>query len=178
MNLQAGKIKPFSLVALLLLLVSVSTASLRAEQLELPFPETPELDMTPGTLCIHPDSYRYPEKIPYCNRDVDSSTKYDIIDAYDRQYGYKIRASGRSSFKIDHFIPLCMGGSNEVSNLWPQHRSVYDLTDPLEPELCNRMASGRMNQVEAIAIIRRAKADPKLAPGIYDELVGNGRGRH
>jgi hypothetical protein len=139
------------------------------------FPETPHLKMTPGSTCENPDSFRYPEKVPYCERSVKSETKWAIIEDYDRQLGYNIRGTGRNNFKIDHLIPLCMGGSNEISNLWPQHKTIYELTDPLEPALCGRLAEGRMTQVEAIDFIRRAKQNPDEAPRMLRELVGNGR---
>ncbi len=139
------------------------------------FPESPNMKMTPGSTCQRPNSFRYPEKVPYCERSVTSETKWAIIEDYDRQLGFNIRGTGRNNFKIDHLIPLCMGGSNEISNLWPQHKSIYELTDPLEPALCGRMAEGRMTQVEAIDFIRRAKLDPQEAPRMLRELLGNGR---
>jgi hypothetical protein len=141
------------------------------------FPETPDMKMTPGTLCSQPDTLRYPEKVPYCERDVTSDTKWTIIEDYDRNLGYDIRGTGRNNFKIDHLIPLCMGGGNDIGNLWPQHKSIYELTDPLEPVLCGKMAEGKMTQVEAVDIIRRAKQSPHDAPQILRELVGSNYGR-
>lgn len=65
----------------------------------------------------------------------------------------------RSDFKIDHYIPLCMGGSNDSSNLWPQHASIYIHTDQLEFECCQKMKEGKLTQKEAIDIIVHAKAN-------------------
>jgi hypothetical protein len=65
----------------------------------------------------------------------------------------------RADFKIDHFIPLCAGGSNDSVNLWPQHKNVYEITDPIEPLLCAKMAQGRLSQTDAIKLIVRAKTD-------------------
>ncbi len=78
---------------------------------------------------------------------------------YDRQFGYTIENMQRSQFKIDHYIPLCAGGSNERENLWPQHVSVYTITDPLEPLICGKMSAGRLTQAKAVEFIKAAKND-------------------
>jgi len=83
-----------------------------------------------------------------------------IIRTYDIELGYDIGRMNRQDFKIDHYIPLCMGGSNETSNLWPQHKSVYFYTDRLEEAACTKMREGRLIQARAIDLIREAKADP------------------
>lgn len=94
------------------------------------FPKTPELSITTGKLCDYPIKKRYPEGIDYCERNVSYSMKESIIHEYDQKFGYKISTLPREDFKVDHFIPLCAGGSNDLVNLWPQHKSVYSLTDP------------------------------------------------
>lgn len=134
------------------------------------FPSTPDVSMTPGDVCKNPDEFRYPEKIPYCKRDVESQEKREIIARYDETFGYTIQQMDRQDFKIDHLIPLCMGGSNEVSNLWPQHKSIYSKTDPLEPLLCEMMSSGRILQDEAIRIIKAVKEEPDTAADVLKEL--------
>lgn len=143
----------------LALFVSFSVASFQATAGQQPFPIGPNSTMTPGSLCSQPDAYRYPEHIAYCNRNVDTQTKRAIIAAYDRNFGYKIQQMNRGDFKIDHYIPLCAGGSNNVNNLWPQHRSVYEITDVLEATVCEKMAQGRLSQADAITYIRYGKAN-------------------
>jgi len=144
--------------------------SMRAQNGER-FPRTPHLEMTPGSKCDHPDKYRYGEHVPYCERDVKSHRKAAIFVRYDSELGYATRSLNRMQFKIDHHIPLCMGGSNEDNNLWPQHSSVYELTDPAEGYLCEMMSSGTMRQAEAIKIIQEIKQSPERAaqilPGAY-----------
>ncbi|WII71109.1 hypothetical protein QJS83_11620 [Bdellovibrio sp. 22V] len=120
------------------------------------FPKGPDASLTPGALCNHPDSYRYPEKIKYCERDVSTSQKAAIFQKYD-QIGYRTRSMKRQAFKIDHYIPLCAGGSNDSRNLWPQHESVYEITDKLEQLVCEKMAAGRLKQKEAVELIMQAK---------------------
>lgn len=121
------------------------------------FPVGPNQQLTPGKLCDKPAEYRYPEHIAYCERDVTYDTKEVLIQQYDKQLGYHIEKLNRDDFKIDHYIPLCAGGSNDVSNLWPQHKSVYEITDPVEPLVCKKMAEGKLKQADAIQLIIRAK---------------------
>lgn len=123
------------------------------------FPIGPDPRVTPGTTCANSSVRRYPEKIVYCNRNVDPSLKAEIIRDYDRQFGYKIQQMNRGDFKIDHFIPLSIGGSNDKENLWPQHRSVFKKTDELEQMLSEKISQGRIKQEEAIRVIREAKTN-------------------
>ena len=106
------------------------------------FPVGPNPQLTPGKLCA---------------RDVTYETKDMLIHQYDRQLGYNIENLNRDDFKIDHYIPLCAGGSNDPSNLWPQHKSVYVITDPIEPLVCKKMSEGKLKQANAIQLIVRAK---------------------
>jgi hypothetical protein len=135
------------------------------------YPSGPNATMTPGDVCHQADSYRYDERIAYCSRDVSSQTKQSIIRQYDAQLGYRIQTMPRGKFKIDHFIPLCMGGSNERINLWPQHESVYKITDPLEQKLCEKMSQGKILQAEAIDLIRQAKNHLDQAPAILQRVT-------
>lgn len=136
------------------------------------FPKGPDAQMTPGEVCHNPTEYRYPEKIAYCKRNVDTSLKNQIIRAYDQNLGFGIGSMPRNKFKIDHFIPLCMGGSNEKENLWPQHESVYNLTDPLEQEACEKMAEGKLLQANAMELIREAKLDLSKVAEIRQHIHG------
>lgn len=134
------------------------------------FPRGPNLQLTPGSLCQHPDRYRYPEKIPYCERNVSPGTKDDVIRHYDRELGYHVQQMPRREFKIDHYIPLCMGGSNEPNNLWPQHETVYTVTDPMEALACEKMALGRLRQARAIELIKAGKADLSKVAAILQQI--------
>lgn len=130
------------------------------------FPTGPAQKLTPGQLCANPNSHRYPEKIAYCNRDVSPDLKRKIIENYDQDFGYTIESMPRKDFKIDHYIPLCMGGSNDISNLWPQHVSVYTQTDELEEVLCEKMDQGHLLQKDAVRLIKAAKNNLKQVPNI------------
>lgn len=133
------------------------------------YPKGPEEVVTPGELCNSPDAYRYPEKVAYCNRDVSTELKKAVFVKYD-QLGYRTRELKRMDFKIDHYIPLCMGGSNSDKNLWPQHKNIYNVTDPLEPVLCDKMAAGRLMQKKAVEYIVRAKNNLQEVSKILAEV--------
>jgi len=136
------------------------------------FPKSPNPQLTPGAICSKPDEYRYPEHIAYCERNVSIAKKQLVFDRYDTVLGFKIRDMDRDEFKIDHSIPLCMGGANELSNLWPQHKTIYEQTDPIEEKLCALMARGQMLQKEALVVIHRIKVDFSQAKAVERELDG------
>lgn len=133
------------------------------------FPMQPDPQLTPGELCSTPDSFRYPAQIPYCERDLATSEKWMIIQTYMHKLQFVINQSNREDFKIDHFIPLCMGGANTTKNLWPQHKSIYVITDPLERILCERLASGRITQKQAIDQMKFAKFHLDQVPGLLNQ---------
>lgn len=137
----------------LFLLLNFFAASVFA----LDFPKGPHVQVTPGTLCDTPTEYRYPEHINYCERDVSSDEKNVIFELYRRNFGYTLDLRNRSDYKIDHFIPLCAGGSNKQTNLWPQHKSVFNITDPMESVGCDKLKNGRITQKDLVALIMHAK---------------------
>lgn len=134
------------------------------------FPKNPNPEMTPGELCNTPSAYRYPEKIKYCDRNVSPEMKKEIIAEYDAEFGYRIQQMDRSKFKIDHLIPLCAGGANTKQNLWPQHESVYQITDRLEAEICAKMAEGKLMQRRAVELILTAKKNLDQADSIFQDV--------
>lgn len=125
------------------------------------YPRSPEPSLTPGALCTTPDSHRYPEQIAYCERALNSFNKESIFIAY-RAFGYSLSGE-RSQYKVDHFIPLCAGGSNEPANLWPQYYTISKITDPMEALGCEVLAKGKISQKNLIEIIVDAKMDLKTA---------------
>ena len=76
----------------------------------------------------------------------------------------------RGEFKIDHLIPLCAGGANTESNLWPQHKSVYKHTDPLELEVFNLIGKAKIKQSEAIRVIKECKLNLDRCAELLDYL--------
>ena len=153
-----------------LLVLSFLSLSTYAYTNDARFPAGPNSKMTPGKLCDSPSSYRYPEHIAYCERNVDPQTKAQIIKAYDQQFGYKIESMSRNEFKIDHLIPLCAGGSNDITNLWPQNRAVYEITDPVEPLICAQMEAGKLTQAQAVILVMKAKNNLDQVPEVLNTL--------
>jgi hypothetical protein len=149
----------------ILLNISLSTFAYSAAE----FPTGPNSELTPGELCSTPDSYRYPEHVAYCERDVSGELKDQVFAAY-RTLGYKLTANRRSSYKVDHYIPLCAGGSNNKENLWPQHLSIGSQTDFIEDLGCQKMAKGKISQANFIRLIKRAKNNLSEAPAVLSEL--------
>jgi hypothetical protein len=55
---------------------------------------------------------------------------------------YGLPAGTHPDYEIDHLIPLCLGGSDDFSNLWPQPRQTIEpkwnaeAKDRLERRLC------------------------------------------
>lgn len=147
-----------ALVHLLLLFSTTLAFAYKAD-----YPQHPEPELTPGSLCDRPDQYRYPERIAYCERDVNRYTKDDIFDSY-RRAGYRLKITKRADYKIDHYIPLCAGGSNHEDNLWPQHVSVFTITDPLESLGCEKLRHGLITQKKLVELIKRVKLDTRQAP--------------
>lgn len=122
------------------------------------FPMGPDLSITPGRLCESPDSYRYPERIAYCNREVDYEAKEVVFRLY-RDQGYRLKIVDRADYKIDHLIPLCAGGSNREENLWPQHKTLFQLTDPMESLGCDKLRQGKITQRDLVDVIIKVKKD-------------------
>lgn len=136
------------------------------------FPVGPAPTLTPGVLCTDSPVRRYPENIVYCERNVDTQLKNQIIKMYDETFGYSIRQMPRGEFKIDHFIPLSIGGSNSIDNLWPQHKSVYGVTDELEQVLFDKISQGKIKQDDAIRVIREGKLNLDHVPDLLKYVDG------
>lgn len=141
-------------------------ATLSSHVFSLDFPRSPNPQITPGSLCSHPDYYRYREKIPYCERDVPVQQKERIFMNYNKRLGFHMDPKRRYDFKVDHFIPLCAGGSNNDNNLWPQHYSIYKITDPLEGLGCEKLKLGLITHKNLVALIKQAKLNLNEAPRI------------
>jgi hypothetical protein len=72
---------------------------------------------------------------------------------------YRLRWERRGQFKIDHLIPLELGGADTIDNLWPQnlHAKPYgpDRKELLAEVLLKKIASKQMTLAQAQEEIRR-----------------------
>jgi len=113
---------------------------------------TPDYSITPGQICSEDnpdfDRFDYSEQIARCKRNVNKSKKIKIADLYGG-----IDQSEWPNYEFDHFIPLCAGGSNDISNLWPQPLDEANEKDVIENRVCNALRQGNMSQEEAISTI-------------------------
>ena len=137
------------------------------------FPTRPDPVETRGEICDqkNPDfsEFRYSEKIAYCKRNVDFKKRSEIYDSY------KIPAECRHRFTVDHFIPLSIGGCNDDTNLWPEHKLVKATRPNLEIDLYNMIKEGSITQEKAIIIIvkEKMKAKFKSQAMISEDLMNN-----
>lgn len=118
-------------------------------------PAGPDPKLTPGALCSYAavgfDGYRYPEHVAHCARMVTTTMKRTVLASYG------IAWSKRGAFTIDHLVPLCLGGSNDISNLWPETTAEAHSKDALEDRLCAALRAGRISQAEAVGRIKHWK---------------------
>lgn len=148
----------------------LSTTLTHATILGPEYPQSPLPQLTPGELCSTPTEYRYQENIPYCERDVVYELKEQVFNEY-RRAGFVIPVNERSSYKIDHFIPLCAGGANTFENLWPQHKTIYEITDSLEVLACDKLKQGKISQRNVVMLIKKAKMNLREVRSVRDQLA-------
>ena len=79
------------------------------------------------------------------HRSVTESMRYQVYAEYKR-------TQGPTCCEVDHLIPLELGGSNEIKDLWPQpydpRPGAYE-KDSLENELHKRVCKGEMPLADA-----------------------------
>lgn len=57
--------------------------------------------------------------------------------------------------ELDHLIPLELGGSNDITNLWPEVGKIPNAKDPVENDLKADVCAGEMTLAAARAAIAR-----------------------
>jgi hypothetical protein len=68
---------------------------------------------------------------------------------------YGLPPGAHPQFEIDHLIPLCLGGADTDSNLWPEPRRSIEkewpaeLKDDLEHRLCEMVCAGELDVGQA-----------------------------
>ena len=106
---------------------------------------------TSGSLCTTShrdfDGLRYAESIAHCKRNVSTRFKNEIC----LDYGVR----NRRDYKVDHIIPLSIGGDNSRENLWCQNKAID--TAPFEYDVYRLIKGGDVTQAEAIKLIMERK---------------------
>jgi hypothetical protein len=80
-------------------------------------------------------------------RNVPQSEKEAVFKEYNIGYPQPTGA-----YEVDHFIPLALGGSNDIKNLWPEPATPvpgFHEKDRVEFYLRNQVCKGRMPLEEA-----------------------------
>jgi len=125
-----------------------------------PIPQTPDRNVSPGDVCTESSEdfqeHRYEEQIPYCVRNVATETKGQVYEEY------HVSVESRGDYTIDHIIPLSIGGSNKMSNLWPEHKAIKRERQNLEYCLYIAIRDGRIHQKEAIDVVLDAKFNRRV----------------
>ena len=95
-------------------------------------------------------------------RNVPQSVKDDVYAAYG------IASHEPGQYEVDHLVPLELGGSNDIANLWPEAanpRPGFHEKDQVEDYLHEQVCSGSLPLQEAQARIAHDLADkPKIEP--------------
>ena len=85
-------------------------------------------------------------------RDVPTSLKKEVYTEYNLAY-----PEPTGTYECDHFIPLELGGSNDIKNLWPEPAEPvpgFRQKDRVENYLHDQVCSGKMTLEEAQKEIR------------------------
>lgn len=96
-----------------------------------------------------------PGKVARRDKDRNGVTEEMERKVFDR---YHIPWQRRPAFKVDHLIPVELGGADTIDNLWPQSRSIKPYNakrkELLTQRLLARIASGQMTLAQAQNEIR------------------------
>jgi hypothetical protein len=81
-------------------------------------------------------------------RNVPLSVRKNVFQEYGKEYPQPF-----GTYEVDHFIPLELGGSNDITNLWFEPAPGYKLKDKVENWLHDQVCKHGMNISEAQNII-------------------------
>ena len=129
----------------------------------------PDPSLTPGkadTLSLADLTKTYTDNCPNGKTSCTYSQDHRNVPAaehtkvYDE---YNVLQSARNiqSGEVDHFYPLCAGGSNDISNLWYQPiqnswngtNYGFKLKDDLETYVCAQIKAGKMQPQDAFSCV-------------------------
>ncbi|HKA18640.1 MAG TPA: HNH endonuclease [Blastocatellia bacterium] len=139
------KLQPFTksiatlAVSITFLLLSVALAQQGNHDL-------PNPNLTPGaTLKLTKDDLCGPNR-KEVEGNIPISLKTKVFELY------KIRTEATEPHNIDHLIPVSLGGSNDIANLWPQPLSGewnYNKKNELERRLRRMVCGGELELATA-----------------------------
>ncbi len=75
-------------------------------------------------------------------RNVPRSQRNQVFARYNVQWR-------PGAYEVEHFIPLCMGGTNGLANLWPAPKKDARQKALVDNHLCREICAGRVTLEEA-----------------------------
>jgi hypothetical protein len=106
----------------------------------------PDSKLTPG------DTFPGATAADVCTPGWATEHRHVTEEMRDQVYAEYGRTRGPDCCEVDHLIPLELGGSNEMRNLWPQPdapRPGSPEKDQLENELHRQVCSGKLSLTDA-----------------------------
>jgi hypothetical protein len=93
---------------------------------------------------VTPGAVYYTDRMQACafNRSTPrlSGKSYrDVAEYVFRLYGVPYKE--HPNYELDHLIPRCLGGADEVRNLWPQPLAEAKVKDAIEAAVCRRVCN-------------------------------------
>lgn len=72
--------------------------------------------------------------------EINRQTSLALKNWVAREYG----VASRRGYEIDHLVPLCSGGADVATNLWPQPINQARVKDRIEAATCRAVCEGRV----------------------------------
>lgn len=134
----------------LLVILSLLFGNLATAQID-----SPDSTKTPGGILTTDLSKICVSGYSKTVRDVSESLKKKVYKLYNVPLEERGSYNGKLISKIDHLVPLSMGGNNEIINLWPHYFDVpsnYGVLkkNKLENYMKVKMCKGNVTHEEAI----------------------------
>jgi hypothetical protein len=108
--------------------------------------EIPDMRLTPGLAASCDPAEVLQPGYARAHRKIGEKARREVLNRY------RIYLSNSWQYHIDHLIPLCLGGSNDIRNLWPHALNAMHppaLKTRLERKLLKMVRRGRMALREA-----------------------------
>lgn len=107
--------------------------------------------MTPGAYCEKNGTdyigMAYDNTVPICKRHVTNSKKVAVAKLYG------IDKKDIRFYRFDHYIPISLGGSNDIKNIWPEPIRESKKKDEIEKSAIRKLKSKQVTYKQAIQMI-------------------------
>ena len=113
-------------------------------------PPSPNPSFTPGATDPHVRQATIKQMI--CTRGRSTTHRNVSTRTSNEVYAtYHIKKSNRTKYVIDHLVPLEVGGTNSLTNLWPEPKNDAKTKDKLAAQMHAAVCSGRLTLAAAQA---------------------------